>query len=286
MHQDLPEELIQDIRVTQVMAVRGGDIAKAFRLEGPDGTFFLKTHPRPNHQMFEREALGLEALRANTPKYLGVPRVIAASSRGLLLEWVEEGRPTIESETEFGRGLACLHRLEQPYFGGLQGDESGYIGSVEVDLTPADSWPEFYVERRIKPLLERAIEAKVISGDAGPLFDALVPRAAELCGPEEAPALVHGDLWGGNRMIDRSGGNWLIDPAAFYAHREVDLAMMLLFGGFGDAVFAAYTKEYPLAKGWRERVPWYQLPPLLVHAILFGGGYGASALGVLKRLAQ
>lgn len=141
------------------------------------------------------------------------------------------------------------------------------------------------MERRLRPLLRRAIDQRVISIDAATLFEAVSSRAEELCGPVEPPALVHGDLWGGNRLVDQSGKNWLIDLAAHYAHREVDIAMMLLFGGFGDEVFVGYNQVYPLAAGWRERVAWYQLPPLLVHAILFGGGYGASALGVLKRLA-
>lgn len=285
MHQELPEELIAGLRISDVMPVRGGDIAKAFRLDSPDGTYFLKTHPRPSKQMFEREARGLGALRATAPSDLGVPEVLAASERGLVLEWIAEGHRTVDSEVMFGTGLARLHQVAQPFFGGLAGDDSGYIGSVEVDLTPADSWPEFYVERRLRPLLRRAIDQRVISIDAATLFEAVSSRAEELCGPVEPPALVHGDLWGGNRLVDQSGKNWLIDPAAHYAHREVDIAMMLLFGGFGDEVFVGYNQVYPLAAGWRERVPWYQLPPLLVHAILFGGGYGASALGVLKRLA-
>src|SRR5690606_28934753 len=111
------------------------------------------------------------------------------------------------------------------------------------------------------------------------------PRAAELCGPAEAPALVHGDLWGGNRLVDRDGTSWLIDPAAHWGHRELDLAMMQLFGGFDRAVYDAYDEAFPLAPGWRDRVSWYQLPPLLVHAIRFGGSYGAAALAALRRYA-
>ena len=144
----------------------------------------------------------------------------------------------------------------------------------------------FYVERRIAPLLERAVGIGELPASAWDLLDALRPRAAELCGPPEPPALVHGDLWAGNRLVDADGRNWLIDPAAFWGHREVDLAMMLLFGGFGPDCFAAYDEAFPPADGRRERIRWYQLPPLLVHAILFGGGYGQQALSVLRHYAR
>ena len=117
------------------------------------------------------------------------------------------------------------------------------------------------------------------------LVDELAGRADELCGPPEPPALVHGDLWAGNRLVDKGGRSWLIDPAAHWGHREYDLAMMQLFGGFGEECYRAYDEAFPLAEGWRERIAWHQLPPLLVHAILFGGGYGESALRVMRSYA-
>ena len=113
------------------------------------------------------------------------------------------------------------------------------------------------------------------------LVDRVAARSGELCGPPEPPALLHGDLWAGNRLVDRDGANWLIDPATYWGHREVDLAMMRLFGGFGAEAFDAYDEAHPLATGWPDRVEWYQLVPLLVHAILFGGSYGRAAMDVL-----
>lgn len=282
---DVPAELIEGLRVTQATPMHGGDIAHAYRLDGPDGPLFVKTHPSPTPHLFEREARGLRALRAAVPPELRVPEVLRESPRGLVLEWIDVSRRTEASEAALGVGLAGLHSTPQPYFGGLDGDGSGYLGSVAINLSPAVSWPEFYVERRLRPLTERAVREGRIDSDALRLLDRLAPRANELCGPPEPPALVHGDLWAGNRIVDTTGTNWLIDPAAHYAHREVDLAMMLLFGGFGQDAFETYHEAYPLAEGWQGRVDWYQLPPLLVHAILFGGGYGASALAVLRRLA-
>jgi fructosamine-3-kinase len=110
-------------------------------------------------------------------------------------------------------------------------------------------------------------------------------RLAELAGPAEPPSRLHGDLWSGNVMADRRGRPWLIDPSAYGGHREVDLAMLRLFGAPSERVFAAYQERSPLAGGWRERVELYQLLPLLVHAALFGGSYGARAERVARRYA-
>lgn len=282
--QELPEELIEGLGIRRAAPVPGGDIARAYRLDTAAGPLFLKTHPDPGPQLFEREARGLRALREAAPPQLGVPRVLRASPRGLVLEWIEQGGRARDTEAELGRGLAGLHRTRRPHFGGLDGDRSGYLGSVPVELSPAGDWPEFFLQRRLRPLAERAVREGRVGVEALHLLDALEPRAAELCGPTEPAALVHGDLWAGNRLVDAAGRNWLIDPAAHFAHREVDLAMMRLVGGFGAQAFAAYREAYPLADGWRERVPWYQLPPLLVHAILFGGGYGDAVLDALRAL--
>ncbi|MFT4043453.1 MAG: fructosamine kinase family protein [Gordonia sp. (in: high G+C Gram-positive bacteria)] len=283
---DLPDELIDGLRVRAARPVSGGDIARAYRLDTPDGSLFLKWRPEATPDLFEREAVGLRALRAHRGRELHVPEVLRESRSGLVLEWIESGPAAPSTEADLGRGLAQLHRTTGDYFGSLDSSLSGYLGSAEVDLTPTADWPAFFVERRVIPLIDRGIGLGVVPQGARVLIDRLAPRADELCGPPESPALVHGDLWAGNRMIGAGGRNWLIDPAAYWAHREIDLAMMSLFGGFGPDCFAAYDEAFPLADGWRDRLRWYQLPPLLVHAILFGGGYGAAALDVLRRYAR
>jgi len=267
--------------VTAVTPVRGGDIARAFRLETATGPLFLKTHDDPAGGMFEREAAGLRALRATGT--VAVPEVVREAPSGLVLEWVEVGGRRVGADADLGPELAALHRTRGPHFGGLDDAPQGYLGSQPVDLTPTADWPEFFVERRLRPLARRAIELGRLDPAAAALVESVAVHADERCGPAEPPALLHGDLWAGNRLVDVAGRNVLIDPASSWGHREVDLAMMQLFGGFGPATFAAYDEAFPLAAGWRDRVGWYQLPPLLVHAILFGGSYGAAAMDVLRR---
>ena len=276
-----PADLVDGLGVTRVTPVHGGDIAKAYRLDTPNGPLFAKTHPDPMPEMFEREAAGLHALRATAT--IAVPDVIRESPEGLVLEWIEEGRRTLATDAALGGELAALHRVTGPHFGALDGAPRGYLGSQPVDLTPTARWPEFFVERRVRPLTLRAAELGRVDPSAVALADRVAPHAEELCGPPEPPALLHGDLWGGNRLVDVNGVNWLIDPAVYWGHREVDLAMMQLFGGFGQSTYEVYDEAFPLAAGWRDRVGWYQLPPLLVHAILFGGSYGSAALDVLRR---
>ncbi|MEQ1786557.1 MAG: fructosamine kinase family protein, partial [Acidimicrobiales bacterium] len=108
-------------------------------------------------------------------------------------------------------------------------------------------------------------------------------RLVQLDHRRRTTARLHGDLWAGNRLVDRRGDSWLIDPAAHGGHREFDLSMMRLFGGFGDACFDAYTEVHPLTSGWQDRVALHQIAPLVVHAIKFGGGYVGAAESAIAR---
>ena len=143
-----------------------------------------------------------------------------------------------------------------------------------------------YGEHRLEPLARMAADA----GTLGPGFlaglERLRARLPDLTGPPEPPARLHGDLWGGNAMTAADGAPILIDPAVYGGHREIDLAMMRLFGGFSPTVFAAYAEAHPLADGHEDRVELYQLYPILVHVVLFGGGYARSAERILRRYAS
>lgn len=266
--------------VRSVGPIPGGDICDAWRAETDDGPVFVKTHRSPPPDLFEVEAAGLrwlaEAHRHGGPP---VPAVVAVGDELLALEWVEPGRSR-HDEAGFGQALAALHHLGAEQFGGST--LTGYLGSVPVDNRPAETWAEFWVERRLLPLVRTARNQGTLSPETVALADRLADHAAERFGSPEPPARLHGDLWSGNVHWDRDGIAWLIDPAAYGGHREVDLAMLQLFGLPSSEFFAAYHEAFPLADGWRERVQLHQLTPLLVHAILFGGGYGAQATAVIR----
>lgn len=244
----------------------------------PDGRpAFTKTLADAPPLFFQREAAGLRALAAAGAR---VPEVLDVADDHLTIAWVEQGPgQTVQGEAAFGQELAELHRATQQTYGSVDGEPTAYLGACPVDLTPTDTWHESWVQRRMVPLARRAADEGRLDPAVAAVAEAIAP---ERLGPEEPPALVHGDLWGGNRLLDPAGDSWLIDPCAHYGHREVDLAMMQLFGGFGGRAYAAYVEASPLADGWEDRIPLYQTVPLLVHAILFGGGYGVQAGDALR----
>jgi fructosamine-3-kinase len=190
---------------------------------------------------------------------------------------------------ELGRGLAATHGagaagFGDPRLGGAGDGDSGEggvasarFGSLSLPNEPTADWPSFYAERRLRPLALLAHDRRVLSDDGVGAVERVCGRIAELAGPAEPPARLHGDLWGGNVMADAEGRPWLIDPSAYGGHREVDLAMLRLFGAPSERVFSAYAEVSPLAEGWEERVQLWQLAPLLVHAVLLGGSYPAAA---------
>ena len=250
----------------------GGDFASSHRLELGDGrVVFAKTHTDPPAHFFSSEAAGLEWLRSSNA--VAVPQVLHVSDSPplLVLQWIDEGG--VPDEAAFGRALAALHSHGFKTFGRPDGRSTG---SLALPNTPCDSWAEFLSERRLLPLAAKARDRKSLPPRTISRIETLASRLDELVPPPEPPHVLHGDLWAGNRIVDMTGRSWLIDPACFGGHREFDLAMMRLFGGYGETTFAAYNEAFPLAAGWRERLALHQLPPLIVHAIKFGGGYPAA----------
>jgi fructosamine-3-kinase len=259
--------------VVSLRRVGGGDINEGYRAELAGGrSAFVKTRTDAAPGEYAAEAAALAWLAE--PDAIGVPAVIGVSDRLLALEWLDA--TAAGDEAELGDGLARVHAAGAERFGGAGPLR---IGRLELTNEPLDAWGEFYAERRLRPLLRHAH----LSAGGNRAVEAVCDRIADLAGPPEPPARLHGDLWSGNVLW--SGRPYLIDPIAYGGHREVDLAMLQLFGSLGGRFFAAYEAVAPLADGWRDRVPLYQLFPLLVHAALFGGGYAASAEHAARRYA-
>lgn len=291
---------VADVLGSPVIAtsrVSGGDVAESFRMDLADGRrVFAKTHRSSPPRFFSTEAAGLSWLRA--AEAVAIPEVLAVSDHedhpadpgdrtdggrvcGLVLEWIDEGSATATTDAELGRQLAALHRAGAPSFGR---EDRRTTGSRGLPNDPCETWTEFYATQRLLPLARLARDAVALPHSAISRLEQIAARLDVLGGPPEPPARLHGDLWAGNRLVDRTGTSWLIDPAAHGGHREFDLAMMRLFGGYGAESFAAYHEVAPLADGWERRIALHQLAPLTVHAIKFGGGYVAATERALASL--
>lgn len=270
--------------VASLDRVPGGDLNDAYRVRLTDGTAaFVKTRGRATCDEYEIEAAGLRWLAR--PYALAVPEVLAVGDSFLALEWIEAGGPL--DYALLGHGLALLHRSGAPAHGASPpGSPSAELrlGPLVLAAAQADRWPPFYAEHRVLPTARKARDAGSLDVSGLAAIERVCSRIDDLAGPDEAPARLHGDLWHGN-VINGPEGPVLIDPAAHGGHREIDLAMLRLFGSPPQEFLIAYEEFHPLSEGHEERVELWQLFPLLVHAALFGGGYGARAAQIAMRYA-
>jgi len=272
----------------------GGDINEGWHVTLADGSdAFVKTRAKARAGEYASEAFGLRWLAE--PGALRVPRVLEVGEDYLALEWIQPGRLSAAGAEELGRGLAAIHMAGAPCFGdpravpaGAEGEGAGeptHFGSLALPNEVTNDWPSFFVERRLRPLAALASQQGWLTNEGAAAIERVCELAYELAGPLEPPARLHGDLWNGNVMAGTEGRPLLIDPAAYGGHREMDLAMLRLFGAPCERVFAAYEETFPLAADWQQRVELWQLPPLLVHGVLFGGGYREAAERIALRYA-
>lgn len=270
----------QRIRETPVS---GGSICTAQRLTLDDGaSVFAKSRTGAPATFFAAEAAGLRWLgEAGGPP---VPRVIAALPELLALEWIDEGAAGADTAARLGRELAVMHRAGADAFGA---GWPGFIGTLPLPNTPSPGpWPAWFAERRLLPYLRASVDNGALSGDDVALVERVI-AGVDGYGGAEPPARIHGDLWPGNVLWSAGGRAYLVDPAAHGGHRETDLACLALWGGVPHLarLLAAYDEAWPLASGWRARVPLHQLHLLLVHTAMFGASYRGAVLGAVRSLA-
>lgn len=266
-----------DFKISRSTPLAGGSINSVYALNTSTGERVLKLNQASKFPgMFEAEKTGLEALKEKSS--FDIPEVYDLGAVDniayLLMEHKPEGTKTKSFWRQFSENLASLHRNTAPEFGF---PSSNYIGSLPQYNKPTASASEFYITQRLEPQLRLAAENGYVFKFLNSILNNI---AADI--PAEAPALIHGDLWSGNYLINEKGLPCLIDPAVSFGPREMDLAMMKLFGGFPEELFSYYSELFPLAEGFQERIPIWQLYYLLVHLNLFGSGYFTQVNGILK----
>jgi len=277
-----PLEEVVNTTITNIKPLSGGDINEVYKLSTKNKTYCVKVNSSELFPgMFQAEKMGLERLKCSNT--FTIPEVIAVLEKKgqsfLLMEYIFQGTKTREFWSDFATNLATMHQNSSDKFGL---DHNNYIGSLQQINNEKTTWAEFYTENRLLYMFDLAKTSGHLSSSDGKALLNLCNRLTEIF-PEEVPALLHGDLWGGNYLIDDNGKACLIDPAVYYGHREMDLGMMQLFGGFDSKVFDYYNERYPLEKHWQERVPITQLYPLLVHVNLFGSGYVSQVRRIIDK---
>ncbi|WP_254978894.1 fructosamine kinase family protein [Cyanobium sp. ATX 6A2] len=276
-----------------IATVSGGCIHRAWclRLDGGE-RLFAKTNQASALPMFEAEAAGLRALARWAQPPLQVPMPLAVGLAGslavLVLPWLElQGGAGDHSDDwrQLGRALAELHRCSRGGQNrGFGFEADNFIGSAPQANAWHAEWAPFFAACRLAPQFSRAAAAgRPLRGAAQLLAELPAWLGSHAC----EPVLVHGDLWSGNAaLLAGGGGGALFDPASHWADREVDLAMVRLFGGFPQAFFAGYEDVWTLPHGAAQRLPLYNLYHLLNHANLFGGSYWSQSQASLDALLR
>lgn len=278
----------QKLEIRRVQPVSGGSINRAAKLHTDKGELFVKWNESANPDMFGKESRGLRLLR-NAETDIIIPEVLAYNDQKgdlpgyLLMEFITPGGESDldnnQAATRFGEQLALLHQHTEKKFGL---DHDNYIGRLPQSNQPHSSWVEFFIHERIGPQIKRATDHQVLDSTLLPHWENLAARLKDIF-PDTEPALLHGDLWSGNYFFDSTGKAVLIDPAVYYGHPEMELSFTRMFGGFSSAFYDSYNSANPFEPGFSDRIPIYNLYPVLVHANLFGGHYATEVKSILKR---
>lgn len=276
-------EYLLCIQINSVQALSGGDISRAYLIKTDTEKFFCKVQEGTQGlAMFRAEQTGLQAL--SETKSIAVPKVLFCGtfqeSALLIMHYIAPKRPTTSDFERFGHQLAAHHQISRSSTFGFKANN--FIGNLAQSNTTHTNWTSFYVLERLLPQLQYALDTGKLQAHDIP-SETILLKTCERLFPEVQPALLHGDLWSGNFLISEKGEPYLIDPAVYYGHHEVDLAMTQLFGGFGTTFYEAYHEVLPKESGTKERCDIYQLYYLLVHLNFFGSSYKSQVTKILQR---
>ena len=282
-------------QIFSTQALSGGCINYCYKIVTNKDSYFVKFNNAARYpKMYECEAFSLNAL--SSTKAANVPNVLkhgdVEDMTFLVLEHIETKPASTKALEQLGHDLAQMHSVTQqkrrdamPRVSTSENEIFGwqhdnYIGSLKQRNSWCNDWFEFYETQRILPLCNALVEEEVFTNrdvdQAKRYLDSMRERI-----PLEPSSLLHGDLWSGNFIVDKNDVPYLIDPASYYGHREIDIALTQLFGGFGNDFIKAYNETFPLTQGWQQRLPYFQLYPLLVHAVIFGGSYVNSVRNII-----
>lgn len=279
----LPRSLIQwlqDNNCGEITSYRsvGSGFSTIQKLDTTSGkTFFLKQYPFAPKTTAYCEAQGLLALR--DPKTIKVPEPYHWTDDYLLLEYIQTGHPNKDFAETFGRQLAQLHKTINPKFGF---EHDNFIGATPQINSWESNGHTFFKRHRLQYQFNLADKKNHFDHQDKARFEKILSKLESLI-PTQPASLIHGDLWNGNVLTDQHGDPVLIDPAVHYGWAEAELAMTIMFGGFGDEFFAAYQEINPLESGWQNRLPLYNLYHYLNHLNLFGTSYLNSVRSILRK---
>ncbi len=270
-----------NVHFISLSPLSGGDISSVFKMKTPQGFLVLKVNSSPiGYDLLKAEKEGLETIQQT--QTIKTPTVLFLGQKGqdalLVMEFIPSQRPTPINFEQFGYQLAQMHQHKGKAFGHFA---YNYIGSLPQSNHNHHSWSQFYVEERLWPQIQLALSKKLLSPKEVPPKSQLFTYSNSIFGNPQ-PVLLHGDLWSGNFLISTNNEPYLIDPAVYYGHAEVDIAMTQLFGGFSAGFYESYFGTLPPDQFTPQRINWYQLYYLLVHLNLFGSAYYAQVLSKLN----